>query len=489
MAAAFRTFYGRMEFSVNVRNELTGPQGINSGAELAKLTDKQVSDLCKVIRKEGGPGPGGLPISLRAEMNMQLAAYYCRFRQKTSRPIVTAQLTIDNIETVRALREWEQNHKDVEAPADIIHKVDWNKTLEGIQEFLRGNLGVTKIPLAYVIRDTEAPEADPAGGWPTLQDELIGRAPIRVGGNFTATFKTDNGKVWELISKICRDKACWTYIMSHQRTRSGRGAFLALKAHYLGDNAVGNMAIGAETKLQNFRYQGEKRGWNFEKYVSSHVEQHQILENQERRGLHPGINERSKVQHLLKGIQSQEFETCRLSIMSKPELLTDFSGAVNLIKDYIAQKNLATDGTPNQRNVSAVGTGGGNGEGKRRIQAADVTDRYYTRDEYKLLTQDARAKLHKLREKRGHDPTKTPARKPTQAKHKLGDHDFKKAVKFMSTIASVISDKQQQNESEGDSESEDDQSLEEDQGRGRGGGGRLPNRSNPALRRTNSRRL
>jgi hypothetical protein len=73
-----------------------------------------------------------------------------------------------------------------------------------MEEWLRGCLGVTKIPLAYVIRREETiPVEDPVGGYATLQDELIAPAPIRDNtGAYIATYLTDHAKVWEKISSL-----------------------------------------------------------------------------------------------------------------------------------------------------------------------------------------------------------------------------------------------------------------------------------------------
>ena len=52
------------------------------------------------------------------------------------------------------------------------------------------------------------PVATPTGGYQSLQDELIARAPIRVGnaGNaaYTADYLADHSKVWELILDLTR---------------------------------------------------------------------------------------------------------------------------------------------------------------------------------------------------------------------------------------------------------------------------------------------
>ena len=74
-----------------------------------------------------------------------------------------------------------------------------------------------------------------------------------------------------------------------------------MKNHYLGDNNVDNMSSRAEAKLKDTSYSGEKRRWNFEKYVKTHVHQHAILTDLVEHS-YSSIDDRSKVQHLMAGI-------------------------------------------------------------------------------------------------------------------------------------------------------------------------------------------
>ena len=121
----------------------------------------------------------------------------------------------------------------------------------------------------------------PAGGYQSLQDNLIARAPIQVGNARNAAYKADyladRSKVWELISYLTQDQDCWSYVRPAQRTRDGRLAFLGLKNHYLGENNVDNMSSRAEAKFKDISYSREKLRWDFEKYVKAHVDQHAIL--------------------------------------------------------------------------------------------------------------------------------------------------------------------------------------------------------------------
>ena len=370
-------FQVHMHLSAAAATELTGDQGIDSVDELIELNDDRVETLCKILRRPGG-GQAGHIVSLRAEESLKLAVYYCRFRVlKTSRPTTSANLTRDNIRSIRELKEWEANHVDPDPAEGIINPKDWHRTMEALQEYFRNCLGVTKIPLAYVLRADEAPTADPATGWPTMQDEMIGRAPIRnATGGYAQTYLTDRETVWNKIADLTRTLPCWTYVKPAQRTRDGRAAFLALKNHFLGENVIDTFASSAEAKLANLTYNGETRRWNFEKYASAHLEQHTVLEELHAQGRHAGIDERAKVRHLMDGVKTSKLDTVKTSILADATLRNDFAAAAKLYTDFIQASATTSTNNPGTANISAVRTGDANSN-KRKIHADEVKDRYY----------------------------------------------------------------------------------------------------------------
>ena len=135
--------------------------------------------------------------------------------------------------------------------------------METILEYLRACPGTTKIPLAYVVRDSVevVPSGeDPPENYKAVQDEMIARAPhVDQDGDPLPTYQADNRLVWEKISAFTRDEPCWSYVKPAQRTRNGHMAYQNLYNHYLGANNVNNMATTAETKLKSVTYSGEKK--------------------------------------------------------------------------------------------------------------------------------------------------------------------------------------------------------------------------------------
>ena len=445
--AAWRTALGRLGFS-NEAAAIIVADGYDNLSEYESMTDEDVTSLCKTVRRPGGtiqqdgndaPNPG-LAVSTRAELNLKLTVFWLRFRKNTSRTTAPADILLNTVREFRHHYQSVNAHEDPDVPKDIIDPKDWPKTFDAIKEHLHNCLGVTGIPLEYVIRENVTPKEDPADGYATKERELIARAPIDdppVGGNpaqRTAAFKTDNQKVWELLAQMCRDKDCWTYIKTAQRSRDGRAAYNALYNHYLGPNSVDNMANSAERKLQSLSYTGEKRRWNFDKYTRLHVEQHQVLEGLTRFG-YAGIDERSKVRYLIDGIKTNAFDSVKAQIFSTAALRTDFEGCVTLYKDFISQSTKE----PTSSNISEVSTDrrGGNSNGQKdegTIGPDKVQDRYYKAKEYKKLTKEAKLKLKKLREARdGGDPNPR-----DQKRVKLNKNQMKAIVKeITSKIAEV----------------------------------------------------
>jgi hypothetical protein len=190
--AAIRSLYTRMGFSVAAAQSMVDEQGLTSLDDIKVLTDQRVEALCKVICRPGGreanvaPGdPGaanlGIQVSLKAENNLMLAAYWLRHQDRVSRVPNPANVTLESVRSLAALREADIAYrKDMDTTkVPSIDAKDWPKTIEAIETYLRSCLGQKEIPLAYVVRrDIAVPEADPSTNYCSRHAEMIlRRAP------------------------------------------------------------------------------------------------------------------------------------------------------------------------------------------------------------------------------------------------------------------------------------------------------------------------
>jgi hypothetical protein len=120
-----------------------------------------------------------------------------------------------------------------------------------------------------------------------------------------------------------------------------------------------------------------------------------------------GIDDSSKVRHLLKGIKTTELDVCKTQVMAIPSLPDDFAATVELYSTFIKQMKAENP----QLNVSEVrfvcGKAGKNSFGKRHssgmsdLSNATVDDRFFEKHEYHALTPDQYNTLRLKRLKRG----------------------------------------------------------------------------------------
>jgi hypothetical protein len=170
-----------------------------------------------------------------------------------------------------------------------------------IKEYLASQYGVTGAALDYVVRPDIAlkPEdEDPDEDYETVDQEMTARAP-----HTGRSFVDDRRRVWEIMSNISGKHSCFVYIKPALRTMNGRDAYMLLFDYFLGPNKVINMTSEAEIKLTSTLYNGEKKRFTWETYVRIHTEQHSVLNGLKDYG-YAGIDDSSKVRHLLKGIKT-----------------------------------------------------------------------------------------------------------------------------------------------------------------------------------------
>ena len=99
-----------------------------------------------------------------------------------------------------------------------------------------------------------------------------------------------------------------------------------------------------------------------------HVDQHAILTGLVEHG-YSGIDDRSKVRHLMVGISTKVLDPVKTQIMASATLRNDFDACVNLYKDFIEKSdNLGVRDTNissvhSDKNSASSGSDGGKGAG------------------------------------------------------------------------------------------------------------------------------
>jgi hypothetical protein len=263
----------------------------------------------------------------------------------------------------------------------------------GYSEFIAANHGEQGNPLPYVISPNAAVPTetdDPYTGYEMVDIEMITRDP-----HTGSAYQLDNCKVWEIMKNICGRNPCYIYIKDAAKSKDGREEFCMLFDHYIGTKNVGSLATAAEERLQSTRYSGDKRNFNFEKYVRIHTKHHSVL-NGLIEHCYSRINQSSKVRLILDGITTRNYGVVKSQVLASPALKTRFEKSVELYKELIKSTK-----KEEHRNVSAVhvksrqtGKSGG-GAVKRKATTINGApeDKFYSREQYMSLSDDQKEAL------------------------------------------------------------------------------------------------
>ena len=115
--------------------------------------------------------------------------------------------------------------------------------------------------------------------FPSHKNKLQLESSVDKVKDHTAEYMIDNRMVYDILNQICKDTDLYPYIKQQKATRNRRGAFYAIHSRWLGLNHVNVTASEGEMALQTSTYDGEKRAWNWKKYVARHLKYHTIIRN------------------------------------------------------------------------------------------------------------------------------------------------------------------------------------------------------------------
>ena len=221
--------------------------------DLNAFNDFDQSDivtLCSTLRRPGGtilvdgvetPNRGNA-VSPLCEIRLKLCAYAANYYDIVQRPIDNNSMTWNRVKHFKDLKTIITNHTDPEGLPELSRKISIMKAIELIEEHLRGVLGVTKIPLAYIIRKDPAeaitvqtnplrPGLPYGSKFHSFFDEMIACAS-HTGTSYTE----DNASVLNILVHVLKGTSFEVSIQPFKRNRDGRGAFMALTEHNLGSN-------------------------------------------------------------------------------------------------------------------------------------------------------------------------------------------------------------------------------------------------------------
>jgi hypothetical protein len=432
---------------VDIRNALRG-QGISTVDDFIALTEDDIEDVCKIIRRPGGtiPNPAfgaagrgaggqppvlpnpGLQIGHLQEKRLKMLRYFVFHLQRVQRDFDPAVATMNTLQEVYLLKEIdEDDQKNPGLPEKLTKADKVREVIENIESVLLNMKGLNGVPLLYVVRDQVAlptgigDDVDEGFGQPTYAQEMIRRAP-----HTGVYFREAQKSVWSIIRHVTHGGPGWNWVQAFATAQDGRNAFLSMKRYYLGESYTRRIKLSAENILSTAFYNGQVRTFKFGDYVDKLKGAFTDIES-----TGEVIDPQRKIRILMQGISDARLRTGKAAVLANPLLYTDFETVVNFLTTLLNEEESMSIATrSHQRNVSAIrvtnntrndsritrgggrggrsggrGRSGRGGRGGRHhgTRTSNVTDRSYTKEEWLALSFEDRQKVRDLRAKRNRD--------------------------------------------------------------------------------------
>ena len=206
-------------------------------------------------------------------------------------------------------------------------------------------IGPSGVPLSYVIRDSaDIPPHDLGFAFPDLDQDIADRG--RHDGIF---WPADNKSVWSDLRLICHGTDLWNTIRRFEKSKNGRGAFVAMQLTLEGDDIRQLMARKAETVVNYAVFDGRSKNWTLDKHVDRFREAQQDLEASGN-----PMTEESMVRKLLNSFQHPQLGHVTTIVDTTPRLKYNFEAAQAFLKGQLAALKLKNSN--NHRSIAQVET-------------------------------------------------------------------------------------------------------------------------------------
>jgi hypothetical protein len=339
--------------------------------------------------------------------------------------------------------------------------------------------GIAGHPLSYVPHlnlkgpndadpedETEDPPpfGEPGSSYVLIDNKLCRRAPIlrtdlthfqlsaslvtlETEGPFEPSFLADMATVYNILHSCWGKLSWWHHVKKFSKTKNGRQVYQTLHTLLFGGQQVVSTGNAICTMLESFRYEGDCKNFNFDKYVNLHVEQHNQHADLHEYGVAP-LAKNLKTLWFQDGIRDPSLNAVKASINANRANFTDFDSMKDAYVEFKRTENQTND--PKTRQVASVARGGCGGRNyprrpdrgqgpqtpdKRQMglvpqsevdKQTHIVNRHYSDAEWAQLTPAEKQKIWQLR-----NPGKTPGTGLTR-------RDHKRAVALTSTLSASL---------------------------------------------------
>jgi hypothetical protein len=315
---------------------------------------------------------------------------------------------------------------DLDIPK-LLGSTNWVDFRDAFTSKLSQHIGNRGFPIDYVVDNTTR-NATHGNARLTEVDYVDlddNEEYIHLTVHFGQPYKADNAQVWNKLRNCMINTPPYNHIASYHARKDGRGAWLALKEFYEGEDFQQRNRDRAFAKLNTTFYKGETSRFNFEKYVNIHKEAHKLLEdagyNEGR-----GMDDATKIQHLKSNIRSEAgLETALSQVRAAGVIYDNFPRLVSFLTAEVEHHSMRRNQlrTASNRNVSQTNTNRVQRNNNPRFNArnnnnnrpipSEIVDgkrvfgRNYQAEEFRALSQPQKDAVIRLRRehRRGNRPS------------------------------------------------------------------------------------
>jgi len=416
-------------------------EGLESISDLVDDSHENgIKTLCQNVRKPAGtipqpnwvepiPNPQNLTppmvprpgqsIPTICERRLVIASYGAKLYRSIGRDITTASLNRERLRELQRHQEMVENHKEPDALPELSKSFTVQKFLDQLPTYLREMLGVNKVSLAYVIRETlvvplNPPVLQQGKPWGRESEDMMSEL-IEYSPHQGPAYQADNARVYNLLVKALSGTSALASTTRHQNKRDGRGAYLDLVLHHLSTAKWEKSVSIAEKVLSERKWNGKNSRYPIKIHIAKHREAFNDLSRAEAQIDYTPPNNTSRVRYLLQSIETSDPTICaaKTTIKADANMKNDFELAADfLIVTAPATKmnnnpnhNVSSTNTWN-RNASTKSSNNRKGPKRGKVDVGPKTGvelRFYQRGEWNRLSQAQRDECISIRQKRKSD--------------------------------------------------------------------------------------
>ena len=397
-------------------------EGIVTVEDLADFDRESLKQVADNLRRPGGRIPDPTPGATRgatipkppfvfgskSQTRLGVACQLIRFYEMIDRPLTATNLRWNPV--MRRFKEiWEaiELRKKADGPdTPVISKaLPIMRWTEAFTDHLHRCVGDRLIPLAYVIRkDVTVDPTCPPLALDQPYSELHGSVDadmINRASHTHGLYRDDNASVYYKLEEATRSTPYADSIKPFQRSKDGRGAFIALTNQYAGVDKW-EAEIKKQSHLLHTRKWKGQSNYTLERFIQSHRNAFVSMQACTQHVPYQLPNELTRVRYLLDAIENDDagLQAAMAGVEQDTGaggMRSDFEKAAAhlLPKDPVVKKRLASSKRA-AAEISAA-TAVVNPKTKKGIGSTGVHLRYYKPDEYSKLTKAQKRELSEWR--------------------------------------------------------------------------------------------